>query len=434
MKISILSVFPELYSNFLETSLVRRAQEAGLVDFNLDAFRSFVEPKERIDAPTFGPGAGMVIKAEVVQKAIEAEEKKLGPAFKIFFSPQGKKLDQDILKKISKSVLQKGHLMLLPARYEGMDARVEQHYADEIISIGDFVLMGGDLPAMVFLEGFLRLIPSVVGKQESVKEESFSGPFLDYPSYAEPVVWKGYEVPEIVRSGNHKKIQEWRMDQAAKKTVLTHFDWMRTQKMTQEQAGLAKKFIPNHYAALMHTDVVVDRAKRVGETSVTSLDIHDIARSARTYGLKNYFLVTPLIDQQKIVKRMLDFWQSGVGQEYNLNRFESVRSVKLKDSLKKVIEDIEQQEGKTPLLVVTSAKSYDGPNKITYHDQQKVWGQGRPVLFVFGTGHGLSDSVMQLADFTLVPLEGFSDYNHLSVRSATAIIFDRWLGANPKKV
>jgi len=434
MKISILSVFPELYSNFLQTSLVRRAQENKVVEFSLDSFRSFVEPKERIDAPTFGPGAGMVIKAEVVEKGIVSKEKKFGPAFKIFFSPQGKKLDQDLLLKISKTVQKNGHLMLLPARYEGMDARVEQHYADEIISVGDFVLMGGDIPAICFLEGFLRLIPSVVSKEESVRMESFSGPFLDYPSYSEPVVWKNYKVPDVVRSGNHQEIAQWRAGEAARKTVLTHFDWMQSQKMSKDQMELAKKFIPNHYAALMHTDVFVDKQKRVGETSVTSLDIHDVARSSRTFGLENYFIVTPLVDQQKIVQKMLAFWQSGVGQKYNVNRFESVKSVKLKDSLDKVIEEITEKEGKEPVVVVTSAQSYENKKNITFHDQQIVWSKERPVLFLFGTGQGLSDNIIKKADFLLVPIEGFSDYNHLSVRSAVAIVLDRWLGANRKKV
>jgi len=435
MKISILSVFPEIYKNFLETSLVRRAKENGLVGYDLDSFKSFVAPKERIDAPTFGPGAGMVIKAEVVQKAIEAKEQKNGPAFKIFFSPQGKGLDQNLLRKIANLAQKKGHMMLLPARYEGMDDRVEQHYADEVISIGDFVLMGGDLPAMVFLEGFLRLIPGVVGKKESVEMESFTGPFVDYPSYAEPVEWKGYKVPDIVRSGNHEEIRKWRLKKSAQKTVLHHFNWMRSQPMNVEQKELAKDCIPPHYVALMHYEVLVgESGDKSGTTSVTSLDIHDIARSSKSFGLKNYFIVTPLVDQQKIVQKMIDFWNSDVGKEYNRCRFEAVKRVMLKSSLDGVIKQIEKQEGKKPVVIVTSAKSYEKDNIITYHDQAKVWKLGRPVLILFGTGQGLSDDIIDRADFVLVPVEGFSDYNHLSVRSAAAIVFDRWLGANVKKL
>ena len=435
MKISILSVFPNIYTNFLETSLVRRSSEKGLVAYSVDSFTSFVKPKERIDAHTFGPGAGMVIKAEVVQKAIEEKEKVFGPAFKVFFSPQGKKLDQDLLRDMYRSWQKRGHLMLLPARYEGMDARVEQYYADEIVSVGDFVLMGGDLPAMMLLEGILRLVPEVVGKAESVEKDSFTGPFLDYPSYAEPVVWKGLEVPEILRSGNHKKIDEWRMSVAAKNTVRSHFEWIRSQDMSEDQMNVAKTFIPNHYSLLMHTDVLVGGSeKRVGKTSVTPLDMHDIARSSKTFGLKNFFIVTPLVDQQKIVKKMLNFWQGDIGQEYNFNRFESLARVRLEESLESAIKYIEEQEGKKPVVIVTSAKSVENGNRICFYDQDKVWALKRPVLFVFGTGCGLSDEIMGRADFVLLPIEGFSDYNHLSVRSAAAIIFDRWLGINVKKV
>lgn len=435
MKISIVSVFPEIYNDFLGTSLVRRAKDDGLVSYSLDSFKSFVAPKERIDSPTFGPGSGMVIKAEVVQKAIEKKEQEFGPAFKIFFSPSGRKLDQDFLRQISDSAQKTGHVMLLPARYEGMDCRVEQEYADAIVSIGDFVLMGGDLPAMVFLEGFLRLIPDVVGKQESVEKESFSGPFLDYPAYGEPVEWKGQTVPDILRSGNHEQIRRWRLRSSVQKTVVNNFDWMRSKNIeSKEELGLVREFIPPHYAALMHYRVyTANEGQKAGTTSVTSIDIHDIARSSRSFGIKNYFVVTPLIDQQKVVDKLLSFWKEGPGFGYNESRFDAVKSVFLKESLEAVIEQIQAQEGKKPLIIVTSAKKYKKDNVITYHDQKVVWQLDRPVLFLFGTGQGLDDEIMEMADFVLIPVKGFSDYNHLSVRSAAAIVFDRWLGSNIKK-
>lgn len=461
MNISIISVFPEIYNDFLSTSLVRRAKESGLVNYSLVSLRSFVEPKERIDCPAFGPGSGMVLKAEVVQKAIEAKEKEFGPAFKVFFSPGGRKLDQDYLREIAALVQERsflnsdeehesgsglilergdssfsrGHLMLLPARYEGMDARVEEYYADAMVSIGDFVLMGGDLPAMVFLEGFLRLIPGVVGKQESVELESFSGPFVDYPCYGEPVDWMGKIVPEILRSGNHEQIRKWRLRNSVSKTVTRHFDWMRSKFIeSKEQKDLIKEFIPSHYAALMHNDVYVGPDEKCeGNTSVTSIDIHDIARSCKSFGIKNYFVVTSLLDQQKIVSKLLDFWKEGPGFSYNKSRFDALKSVFLKDNLELVLQQIEKQEGKKPVIIVTSAKRYKKDNAITYHDHRRVWELGRPVLLLFGTGQGLADHIMELADFILIPVEGYSDYNHLSVRSAAAIIFDRWLGSNLKK-
>lgn len=433
MKISILSVFPELYGPFLNTSLLKRAQERAIVSITTDSFFSYVPAKERIDAPSFGAGAGMLIKPEVVERAIQANEAKNGPAFKIFFSPQGRKLDQDYLKELAVAVQEKGHAMLLPARYEGMDARVEETYADAIVSVGDFVVMAGDIPAMLFLEGLLRLIPGVVGKQESVEQESFSGPFVDHPEYTEPVVWQGKEVPSIIRSGNHAAVRQWRLTQAIKKTLLHHFDWLRTYSMTGEQKQLVQKQLPAHYAALFHSNVCIGEERAVGTTSVTSIDIHDIARSSRTYGIKNYFVVTPLADQQKIVQTLLDFWQTGFGVEYNKSRHDALKEVELKANLEEVVAAIEKKEGKKPLIVATSARGQEGIKTISFFDQGLVWQQERPVLLVFGTGKGFSEEFLLGCDYLLAPVEGFSTFNHLSVRSAVAIVLDRWLGINKKK-
>lgn len=433
MNISIVSVFPQLYDQFLQTSLIQRATETGILNFDLQAYNSFSEPGVPIDAPTFGHGAGMLIKPAVVQAAVEAQEKKHGKAFKIFFSPHGKKLDQTLLKKISKDARERGHLLLLPARYEGMDARVEQEYADEIISIGDFVLMGGDLPAMIFLEGFLRYMPGVVGRPESVERDSFTGAFVDYPEFTKPITWKGHEVPAVVRSGDHAAMEKWRMREAAQRTMLNHFDWFREYPLiTQKEKKRAKEATPNHYVVLMHDQVFVGPQAQEGKTSVTSIDIHDIARSTKTFGVEQFFIVTPLEDQQKIVKTLLDFWQTGVGVEYNPKRHEALKDVAVLSNFDDVVAQIEKKEGKLPLIVTTSAKLW--PEKtISFHEQGMVWQHDRPVLFVFGTGQGLSDSMMNRADFVLMPILGLSDFNHLSVRSAVATVLDRWMGLNPKK-
>ncbi len=440
MDISVVTLFPDLYDNFFETSLIQRAQQKGLVSPRAYNLFSYAEPKKRIDGPTFGHGAGMVIKPKIIERAVIDVESKHGSSYKIFFSPRGKKLDQVSLRLIFDNMqnAQKKHLMLLPARYEGMDARIEEEYADEIISIGDFVLMGGDLPAMVLLEGLLRFIPDVVGKAESVEQDSFSGPFVDYPEYTAPVEWRGRIVPEILRSGNHKAIANWRQQEVAQESVLHHFDWVRSYpEYTEDQKQAVQQALPHHYVALMHSDVLVGQEKtktRVGTTSVTSLDIHDIARSSVTYGLKKYFIVTPLADQQAIVKTLLGFWQQGSGVSYNNHRHEAVNHVILDTSLENVIAEIIRREGKAPVLIATGAQFESHHNLIAFNDQEKVWSKGQPVLLLLGTGKGLSPEVIQRCDYRLVPLEGFSDFNHLSVRSAAAVIFDRWLGKNPSKV
>lgn len=432
MNISILTLFPELYSEFLKASIIGKAQEKNKINAELVNFLDFCKPKERVDSPTFGPGPGMLIRPDVVESAIDSQESKLGSAFKIFFSPHGKKLDQNMLKELSVKLVEKKHIMLLASRYEGMDTRVEEYYADEIISLGDFVLMGGDLPAMCFLEGFLRLIPGIVGNSDSVENDSFSGPLVDHPEYTAPLVFKDMQVPEVIRSGNHALIKEYREKEAIKRTLAKHFNWLRSWPLDQKTKLKIKEYIPKHYAVLMHGDILL-KDKTVGTSSVTSLDIHDIARSSMTYGIEKYFIVTPLKDQQTIVKTLLDFWNVGHGIEYNIHRHNAIKIVQLKSYLDEVVAEIEKIEGKKPLLIATSAKYYASERYITYFDQSKVWESGRPVLFIFGTGHGLADYILDRCDFILEPLYGFSEFNHLSVRSAAAVIFDKWFGINVKK-
>jgi tRNA (guanine37-N1)-methyltransferase len=147
------------------------------------------------------------------------------------------------------------HLILVCPRYEGVDARVEEYYADKVISIGDYVLMGGDLPAQVFIEALLRHLPGVVGNESSVEQESFTGPFLDYPEYGLPVEWKGMEIPEVVRSGDHQRIAKWRCEQACKKTILKRFDWFVSSSPSKKDLALCLEMIPPHYVVLMHTQV-----------------------------------------------------------------------------------------------------------------------------------------------------------------------------------
>jgi len=432
MKISVATVFPDLYSEFLKTSLVNRAHEKGVVKFDVVGFSDFCTPKERLDGSAVGHGSGMVIRPEVLERIVDAQEDKHGKAFKIFLTPQGKKFDQNMARELATILKDKKHLMLVAGRYEGIDQRAQSHYADKEVSIGDYVLMGGDLPAMVLIESFLRYVPGVVGKAESVEEDSFSGPFIDYPTYTVPPhEWKDKSVPEVLFSGNHAEIKKWREEISIKRSVREHFEWLRSHCVSMEDRKKAGSHIPPHYIALLHDDVVV-KGGRVGTSSVTSLDIHDIARSAKTYGIKEYFLVTPLNDQQKIVKKILEFWRNG-GIEYNKQRSEAVKLLTVEPSLDETIKAIEQKEGKRPLIIATSARSVAEAPVITYKDQETVWSKDQPILFIFGTAQGLSSETIKRCDYVLLPLEGFSEFNHLSVRSAVAIILDRWLGINLSK-
>lgn len=444
MNISIITVFPEIHQPFLGTSIIKRAIDQDVIDVQLIKFSQLCSVKERIDEPTAGPGSGMIIKPVLIEAGIAKAEERWGKGFKIFFTPQGKRLDQPLLHKLKERINSRAtetktdtfttrpHLIIIATRYEGIDARVEATLADETISIGDYVLMGGDLPAQVFLEGFLRLIPGIVGSQESVDAESFSGALLDHPQYGQTATWHNLEVPEIIKSGNHKAIADWRLQEACRNTLLKRFDWFREHSPTIEEISMAQKQIPNHYAVLMHDEVMMKDGSS-GTSSVASLDIHDIARSSTTYGLKGYFLVTRLGDQFELINTFLNFWRSDDGFEYNKSRHKAVSAVQAAWSLDEVIEKITQIENTTPLVIATCARNrqLDTP-RIDYHSQGLIWTQKRPVLFVFGTAHGLAESVMKRCNYLLLPVTGMTAYNHLSVRSAAAVIFDRWFGLNPK--
>jgi hypothetical protein len=180
------------------------------------------------------------------------------------------------------------------------------------------------------------------------------------------------------------------------------------------------------YTALIHYPVL-GRDGRIITTAVTNLDIHDIARSSRTYNIKKYYVVTHLPAQQDIVKKVLGYWTDGFGKTYNPNRSDALSIVELKSYLEDVIEEIEKNEGQKPIIMFTSAKVR--PNTITYEEGRKIiLNEQRPILLLFGTGWGMPKELEDMCDYSLEPIRGKSDFNHLSVRAAVAIILDRLIG------
>jgi tRNA (guanine37-N1)-methyltransferase len=435
MKISIATLFPALYNDFLKTSIIGKAINSNLVSVNLiniiELFNSDESNlKKRVDSPIVGHGSGMLLGVDIVQKAYEKNLLERGEKpFTIFFSPHGRVIDQNNIKDLLKRIGNK-NLLLFSGRYEGFDRRAEEFYADEILSIGNYVLMGGDLPIMVFMEAMLRLIPNVIGKKDSVENDSFEGAYIDHPSYAAPQNWMGFEIPDVLKSGNHLEIIKWKKRESFKRTVSKHFNWWRKWNTKIEERQEIKKFIPNHYCALLHNDVMMPDGRK-GESSVTSIDIHDIARSSATYGIKKYFIVTRLESQKKLVQTFLNFWQNGNGLDYNQSRAFALNSVSCVSEINEVISEVEKIEGVKPICIVTSSRREVSHDKmINYFDHEKIWEKKRPIIFVFGTSHGISKEVMDFCDYKLIPIEGFEKFNFLSVRSAAAIIFDRWLGIN----
>ena len=207
MKFDVLTLFPEMFNN-LKQSILGRAQEKELIDINLINIRDFSTNKhKKVDDTPYGGGAGMVIMPDIVYSAYNSVKEENAKV--IYMSPQGRNLNQ---KKVEALAKQK-HLIILCGHYEGIDQRVLDKIVDEEISIGDYVLTGGELPAMVLIDSVSRYIEGVI-KKASIKEESFSNGLLEYPQYTRPEIFEGEKVPEILLSGHHEKIDEWRKQKA----------------------------------------------------------------------------------------------------------------------------------------------------------------------------------------------------------------------------
>ena len=209
---SVLTLFPEAFPGILGASLPGKALKDGIWRLETLDIRSFASDKHAsVDDTPYGGGAGMVMRPDVIDAAIRGAEAKFGaPARKIYLSPRGRVLDQALVKELAVAP----SLMLLCGRYEGVDQRVIDAHELEEVSLGDFVLAGGEVAAMMLLEACVRLLPGVLGNAATTDEESFEAGLLEYPHYTRPAVWEGREVPEVLLSGHHEKVRKWRLEQA----------------------------------------------------------------------------------------------------------------------------------------------------------------------------------------------------------------------------
>jgi tRNA (guanine37-N1)-methyltransferase len=217
MKIAVLTIFPEMLSGVLSASILGRAREEGLLCVEAVDIRAFSARKHKnTDDYPFGGGAGMVMTAQPIVDAVEDARKRGYTGKCLYMSPRGKTLTQEMVRQIAQ---EEDNLILLCGHYEGVDQRAIELVADEEISIGDFVLTGGELPALVLIDAVARHLPGVLGSGDSAQDESFSGGLLEYPQYTRPRVFRGLAVPEVLLSGNHADIEAWRREQALKITA-----------------------------------------------------------------------------------------------------------------------------------------------------------------------------------------------------------------------
>jgi tRNA (guanine37-N1)-methyltransferase len=213
MKIDVLTLFPAMFAGPLDESIVKRAREAKLLDLKIHNLRDWTHDRHKtVDDKPFGGGPGMLLKVEPLFEAIESLQREKTKV--ILLSPSGRKFSQEIAHELSKQE----DLLLVCGSYEGFDERVREALADDELSIGDYVLTNGALPAMVVIDAVARLLPGVLGDDESSHDESFSHGLLEYPQYTRPAEFRGMKVPEVLLSGNHAEIEKWRREQAKLRT------------------------------------------------------------------------------------------------------------------------------------------------------------------------------------------------------------------------
>ncbi len=240
MKFDILTIFPEIFDAILGSSIIGRAQEKGLVSVDAHNIRDFSKDKhKKTDDYPYGGGNGLVMLAQPIYDAYRSIVKELDykPHF-IYMSPQGKPLDQKLVEDLSKHE----HIILLCGHYEGVDERILEELVDEEISIGDYVLTGGELPAMVLVDAISRTIPGVLSNEESYEEESHKDGLLEYPQYTRPADFMGKQVPEVLLSGHHANITKWRRLQALKRTKARRPDMYEQLELTSEDKKLLKNY------------------------------------------------------------------------------------------------------------------------------------------------------------------------------------------------
>lgn len=419
IRFQVITLFPELLREFSSNGLMRRAVQDSIASVETIHLRDFaINNQGQVDDSPYGGGSGMVLRPEPAKKAISAAKANDPDARVVLLTPRGKPLKQSKLHKLSQHCRDGKGLIFLCPRYEGVDERIAHSLVDDEISIGDYIVMGGELPAMIVIEGICRLLPGVLGNSESISEESFESDRLEYPQYTKPQDFEGSLVPDVLLSGNHAAIDQWRKQQAELDT------WRRRPDLPEDPPKPAEEVS----AALVHFPVVDKRGDTI-TSSITTIDLHDISRSAKTYGISRLYIVHPVRALRTLSEKINQHWAEGFGLEYNPNRTEALEILSIVPTLDDMILDIETRTGKLPELVTTSAKSSDISSSIAEYRAALPFVE-RPQVLVFGTGWGLAPEVLERSDRHLEPLFGPTSYNHLSVRSAAAIMFDRLFAAS----
>ncbi len=243
IRFDILSIFPEMFASPLNCSILKRAREKGLVEIHLHNIRDYAGDKHKMtdDAP-YGGGGGMVMKVEPIERALASIVPERDGVLTILLTPQGETFSQEMAEEMSLC----SRIVLICGRYEGVDERVRDHLVDREVSMGDFILTGGELSAMMMVDAISRLVPGVLGNDESAPSDSFSMGILEYPHYTRPSDYRGWLVPEILLSGNHKEIQAWRRVESLRRTYLRRPDLLEKATLSNEDRKILEEIKKNN--------------------------------------------------------------------------------------------------------------------------------------------------------------------------------------------
>jgi len=238
MRFDVLTLFPDLFSSFLKETILGRAVKAGLIDIRLVNIRSFAGGRHLVtDDRPFGGGEGMVMKPGPISRALDSIDRKPDQSLVVLLTPQGRRFEQALAWELSRME----QVTLICGRYEGMDERIRTGRVDLELSIGDYVLSGGETAAMVVMDAVSRLVPGVLGGERSAQEDSFEGGLLEHPQYTRPRVFKNQEVPAVLLSGDHEKIRLWKRSESLKRTLERRPDLLEKAKLTEEDKRILAK-------------------------------------------------------------------------------------------------------------------------------------------------------------------------------------------------
>ena len=240
IRFDVLTIFPEMFHSPLRSSLIGKALEKGLIAVKIHDIREYAEDRHRMtDDYPYGGGGGMVMKVEPVAQALDDVLSNQEAGIVVLLTPQGERLSQEKAEELARH----GRIILICGHYEGVDERIREHLVDREISIGDYVLTGGELPALVLIDVLSRLVPDVLGNRESARQDSFSAGLLEHPQYTRPRSFRGWEVPDVLLSGNHREIENWRRRESLRRTALRKPELLERANLTDDERQALSRWL-----------------------------------------------------------------------------------------------------------------------------------------------------------------------------------------------